>query len=69
MPRCESVVRFNAPATGRERVQLRGRARQQGSEFVHILDWRGEERRLHDRARAEEDNLKAVLRGFPALRI
>eukprot|EP00898_Chlorokybus_atmophyticus_P001386 jgi/Chlat1/2248/Chrsp17S02786 len=36
--RCRCVVRFNSPATAATNIQSRGRARQQGSDYVHMVE-------------------------------
>lgn len=66
MSHCEAVVCLNAPPMGRARVQARGRARKQGSEFVSILESHPLETALHAKAVKEDRNLDAVLQWFPA---
>jgi ERCC4-related helicase len=63
LPACQAVVRFSVAASGIQRAQSRGRARQRASRYLSLVSgW--QEAALHSKAVAEERNMVTVMRGL-----
>lgn len=62
VPTCEFVVRYNAPKTGIQRIQSRGRARAIASEYFQIVQRETLDMHMHKKSHLEEMVTARVLK-------